>query len=99
MASAFRKPLTGRSGPIHPDKRSRSKGRASSTHERLGRTTAEITSDLLALRQRMFDGLPIEEIRRLGRVAKNLLQQLKEAGAEIPRAVSTSSPRTKAARP
>lgn len=49
-------------------------------------TTDELKSELIALRQRMFDGPPIAEIQRLGRMATNLLRHLKEAGADVPKA-------------
>jgi hypothetical protein len=60
-------------------------------------TADEIKAELLTLRQRMFDGRRVEDIQRLGRVAKNLVLRLKEAEAEIPKASSKTGPRTKAA--
>jgi hypothetical protein len=37
-------------------------------------TADKTKAELLALRRRMFVGLPVEEIERLGKVAKTLLQ-------------------------
>jgi hypothetical protein len=61
-----------------------------------GMTADEIKAELLTLRQRMFEGRRVEDIQRLGRVAKDLVLQLKEAKAEIPRTVSQTGPKTKA---
>jgi hypothetical protein len=60
-------------------------------------TTDELKSELIALRQRMFDGLPVKEIQRLSKIAKNLLGLLKEAGAEVPKADTKTARKSKAA--
>jgi hypothetical protein len=60
-------------------------------------TTDELQSELIALRQRMFDGAPIEEIQRLGRIAKNLLRKLKGLGADVPKADAKIGRKSRAA--
>jgi hypothetical protein len=62
-----------------------------------GMTADEIKAELLTLRQRMLDGRRVEDIQRLGWVVKNLVLQLKEAEAEIPKAGPKPGPKSKAA--
>ena len=63
-----------------------------------GMTADEIKAELLTLRQRMFEGRRVADIQRLGRAAKDLVLQLKEAKAEIPKSNFTNRPQNKGTR-
>jgi hypothetical protein len=92
------KPLAGRQG-LATEARVAAEGTEDfiATTER-GMTADEIKAELLTLRQRMFEGRRVADIQRLGRAAKDLVRQLKEAKAEIPKSNFTNRPQNKGTR-